>query len=113
MLAKMRKFLCFVLVCAMLLTSVPVQAMNIQEEPPVDFGIESVSLVPEQEMGAEAEPPPPAFGREPAAPEIDGYLHNNEDRLSSDSLVENLLDAIVEEVFDGEPFFYLEPCEGV
>ena len=109
--AKMKKGFCLILVLVMLLTSVPVTAFAMEEESPTDFGVEP--MIVEPEINIETEPPPPAFGREPAPPEIAEHLHNNGSRLSSDSLVENLLDAIVEEVFDGEPFFYLEPFNGI
>ena len=113
MLAKMRRGFCFVLACAMLLTLVPTLALETQEEIPADFGTELVIAELEPEIGVEQASP--AFGPEPrpTTPEIGEYLHNSENRFSADPLVEELLDAVVEEVFDGDMFFYLEPCEQV
>ena len=115
MLAKIRKGFCLVLVCAMLLTSVPTLALEAYEEFPADLSAELVIAELEPETDVEAEPSPPTFGPEPrfAAPEIAGYLHNNGSRFSSGLIIEELLDAVVEEVFDGDLFFYLEPCEQV
>ena len=110
MLEKTKRVFCFVLVCAMLLHSTPALALSVEEESPADFGIAPTITAPE--VNIEVEPPPPAFGREPAAPDI-GRSYNNESCYSIDSFIEELLDIVVEDIFDGDPFFYLEPCEQI
>ena len=81
MLRKMRKMFSFVLVCALLLTSVPGLVFAADGNESAAFGTEEMIV----------------------APEIDETLSSVENQLHTDLFAEDLLNR--------DRFFYLEPCE--
>lgn len=80
---RMKKWFGLVLVCVMLLTSVPGVAFTAETEEPANFDTESIIVTPE----------------------INEYLLSSENRFDTD--------VFVADFWDGDLFFYLEPCEQI